>query len=357
MHTRTTDHPPPAGYPLVCLTACDRRHSQFSALEAVCVSEGLNSSVSEFRWFVGGAEAGVGRSLKELEEGVFMAPVRDRLLDGVYFGSGWRVQCAVRAVGLSGQRGLEQHSTDKSSPHTQDLVFGGVPFAAQLAKDTPGAEPLVRQEASDGFSLSSAPLFQAAAGRQWYVHVVYTVRSSKRSDRHTRSLRSKDQYHHSVAPSTFNDSRLRTSEAKDELIGQQSGRGTNLQPIGLQRAPSALQVPGRGEAGLDWPVGGASLRDSEETASWSRAAALAVAGLVICDDSAGRAAGLELRFRFSVSDAAPPLRSGDRVLLWSCSVSGSLRHTEPPDNRSPADKQTPSRRRATMLGEPRATAQ
>ncbi|KAL6483777.1 hypothetical protein MHYP_G00086490 [Metynnis hypsauchen] len=96
-----------------------------------------------------------------------------------------------------------------------------------------------------------------AAGRQWYVHVVYTVRSSKRNDRHTRSLRSKDQYHHSVAPSTFNSSRLRTGslrrraadEAEDELIGQQSGHGTNLQPIGLQRAPSALQVPSREEAG------------------------------------------------------------------------------------------------------------
>ncbi|KAL6483774.1 hypothetical protein MHYP_G00086460 [Metynnis hypsauchen] len=700
VHVHADHQPhPPAGYPLVCLTACDRRHSQFSALEAVCVSEGLNSSVSEFRWFVGGAEAGVGRSLKELEEAVFMAPVRDRLLDGVYFGSGWRVQCAVRAVGLSGQRGLEQYSTvthistedgmcqshtpgvvgvepfsakihytgsedtayphlvsltvsmphtdgllplistqplswsvalsadpsrvgihrcsnllqrseittlhgfisnnsthshthssglwspsthrfysnldleacmwtfhayydmsellgdcggsiatdrqslvqsfvslrlplfvsylfsgpsgwmtfdlhtemrltfvydtsilwhqgiasppntelrgslyptsmrineegrlvvtfrtetgfrglfilshpgssvqsvvrcvdqpvlsfslsllstestfnqpmqtwsftsqhsvhdysgsyslslvpcvapptvaftnppvchpqqpitfsldvrfqqvsdavpaeftlntrlylmakkelwlsdgsmgfgegadvvfsegsqifgrvvvdpvlnlgssflcriqkvflcagadvyvpkyrpdngelgcladsaalsyrfkilDKSSPHTQHLVFGGVPFAAQLAEDTPGAEPLVKQATSDGFSLSSAPLFQAAAGRQWYVHVVYTVRSSKRNDRHTRSLRSKDQYHHSVAPSTFNSSRLRTGslrrraadEAEDELIGQQSGHGTNLQPIGLQRAPSALQVPSREEADL-----------------------------------------------------------------------------------------------------------
>uniref|UniRef100_A0A3B4BU34 Calx-beta domain-containing protein n=1 Tax=Pygocentrus nattereri TaxID=42514 RepID=A0A3B4BU34_PYGNA len=733
VHVHADHRPhPPAGYPLVCLTACDRRHSQSSALGAVCVSEGLNSSVSEFRWFVGGAEAGVGWSLKELEEGVFMAPVRDRLLDGVYFGSGWRVQCAVRAVGLSGQRGLEQYSSvthistedgmcqshtpgvvgvepfsakirytgsedpahphlvsltvsvphtdgllplistqplswsvaltadpsrvgihrcsnllqrsevttrhgfisnnsthshahssglwspsthrfysnldleacmwtfhayydmsellsdcggsiatdrqvdlvqsfvslrlplfvsylfsgpsgwmtfdlhtelkltfvydtsilwhqgiasppdtelrgslyptsmrineegrlvvtfrteagfrglfilshpgtaqlcsilvdtsvvrcvdqpvlsfslsllstestfnqpaqtwsftsqhsvhdysgsysvrllpcvapptvaytnppvchpqqpitfsldvrfqqvsdavpaeftlntrlylmakkelwlsdgsmgfgegadvvfsegsqifgrvvvdpvlnlgssflcrvqkvflcagadgyvpkyrpdngelgcladsaaltyrfkilDKSSPHTQDLAFGGAPFAAQLAEDTPGAEPLVKQAASDGFSLSSAPLFQAAAGRQWYVHVVYTVRSSKRNDRHTRSLKSKDQHHHSVAPSTFRTGSLRrraADEAKDELIGQRSGRGTNLQPIGLRGAPSALQVPRREEAGLDWPVGGASLGDSEETVSAAQTAALAVAGLV-----------------------------------------------------------------------------
>lgn len=49
---------------------------------------------------------------------------------------------------------------DKAQPETQASSFGDVSFKATLAQDTPGALPLIRQPGSDGFSLSSSPLFQ-----------------------------------------------------------------------------------------------------------------------------------------------------------------------------------------------------
>jgi len=49
---------------------------------------------------------------------------------------------------------------DKAQPETQASAFGDVAFKATLAQDTPGGLPLVRQPGSDGFSLSSSPLFQ-----------------------------------------------------------------------------------------------------------------------------------------------------------------------------------------------------
>lgn len=49
---------------------------------------------------------------------------------------------------------------DKAQPETQASAFGDVAFMATLAQDTPGALSLVKQPGSDGFMLSSAPLFQ-----------------------------------------------------------------------------------------------------------------------------------------------------------------------------------------------------
>ena len=57
---------------------------------------------------------------------------------------------------------------DKAQPETQASVFGDVSFQATLAQDTPGGLPLVRQPGSDGFTLSSSPLFQV------WMHYMHT---------------------------------------------------------------------------------------------------------------------------------------------------------------------------------------
>lgn len=51
---------------------------------------------------------------------------------------------------------------DKAQPETQASAFGDVAFKAKLAQDAPGAQTLVRQPGSDGFMLSSTPLFQVS---------------------------------------------------------------------------------------------------------------------------------------------------------------------------------------------------
>lgn len=49
---------------------------------------------------------------------------------------------------------------DKAQPETQASAFGDVSFKAKLAQDASGAQTLVTQPGSDGFMLSSSPLFQ-----------------------------------------------------------------------------------------------------------------------------------------------------------------------------------------------------
>ncbi|XP_041034399.1 FRAS1-related extracellular matrix protein 3 [Carcharodon carcharias] len=133
---------------------------------------------------------------------------------------------------------------DKAQPESQAPAFGNVPFDARLAIDVPDALPLVKQLGSDGFSFASAPLFQVAAGREWYVHVIYTVRSKENSSRGI-GKRSVEFLHHSV-PSTgslsnslvFSRSKRSAPREPDLVqdIGAENSRGTNIQHIALDRA-------------------------------------------------------------------------------------------------------------------------
>ncbi|MGH0133015.1 UNVERIFIED_CONTAM: hypothetical protein FKN15_022780 [Acipenser sinensis] len=133
---------------------------------------------------------------------------------------------------------------DKAQPETQARLFGNVLFDAKLAIDSPDALPLVKQPGSDGFSVSSAPLFQVAAGREWYIHMIYTVRSRENANKGIgkRSLG----YHHGVSAAGIGSSAVapyggRSRRAALDLevaqdIGLENNRGTNIQHIALDRA-------------------------------------------------------------------------------------------------------------------------
>ncbi|XP_041808691.1 FRAS1-related extracellular matrix protein 2-like [Chelmon rostratus] len=133
---------------------------------------------------------------------------------------------------------------DKAQPETQARAFGDVGFNAVLALDDPSAMSLVRQPGSDGFRLDSTAMFQVAAGREWYIHTIYTVRSKENANRGIgkRSL----EYHSLVSAS--NDLALTSSSGKGhrsrrsaevpevaEDIGADNSRGTNIMHIALDR--------------------------------------------------------------------------------------------------------------------------
>ncbi|XP_072320110.1 FRAS1-related extracellular matrix protein 3 [Eucyclogobius newberryi] len=128
---------------------------------------------------------------------------------------------------------------DKAQPETQAMAFGDVAFGATLALDTPGALPLVRQPGSDGFTLSSSPLFQVAAGREWFIHTIYTVRSKENAN---RNIGKRSVEYHSVSSVEAPSARHRRAApappgatvARD--IGVDNNRGTNIQHIALDRA-------------------------------------------------------------------------------------------------------------------------
>ena len=80
---------------------------------------------------------------------------------------------------------------DRDQPDTTDVDFRGKEFEALLAFEDPDAKTLQDLKGSDGFRVSSAPLFQVELGINWYLHVIYSVTqgSNKRERRHILSKR------------------------------------------------------------------------------------------------------------------------------------------------------------------------
>ncbi|XP_059819449.1 FRAS1-related extracellular matrix protein 2-like [Hypanus sabinus] len=133
---------------------------------------------------------------------------------------------------------------DKAQPESQAPVFSNVFFDAKLAVDEPDALPLVKQPGSDGFSLASAALFQVTAGREWYIHVIYTVRSKENSNRGI-GKRSLEFLHHSLSSQGITGNSLESNRSRRsapklpdvaQAIGAENSRGTNIQHIALDRS-------------------------------------------------------------------------------------------------------------------------
>ncbi|KAI1893608.1 hypothetical protein AGOR_G00125470 [Albula goreensis] len=143
---------------------------------------------------------------------------------------------------------------DKAQPETQARSFGNVGFNAILAVDDPEALPLVRQPGSDGFRMDSTALFQVSAGREWYIHTIYTVRSR---DNANRGIGKRSLEYHSVAqgadlvPALAVAGRDRTRRSASEIpnvaeeIGAENNRGTNILHITLDRSRRRPPSPGQ----------------------------------------------------------------------------------------------------------------
>ncbi|TRY98152.1 hypothetical protein DNTS_033085 [Danionella cerebrum] len=133
---------------------------------------------------------------------------------------------------------------DKAQPETQARSFGDVRFKAFLAVDDPSALSLVKQPGSDGFRLDSTPLFQVAAGREWFIHTIYTVRSKENAK---RGIGKRSVEYHSVTSGELAAVSGRSKRSNREIptmaeeIGPENNRGTNIMHIALRRSSSREQ--------------------------------------------------------------------------------------------------------------------
>ncbi|XP_068440165.1 FRAS1-related extracellular matrix protein 2b [Clinocottus analis] len=139
---------------------------------------------------------------------------------------------------------------DKAQPETQARSFGNVAFDAFLAVDDPGALALVRQPASDGFRIDSSALFQVSAGREWFIHTIYTVRSRVNANRGIgkRSLEYHVMSQHTNPLPKVQHRTKRTAEGGPDVIeeiGQSNNRGTNILHIALDRGSQQRTSPER----------------------------------------------------------------------------------------------------------------
>ncbi|KAM8834642.1 FRAS1-related extracellular matrix protein 2-like isoform 2-T2 [Synchiropus picturatus] len=163
---------------------------------------------------------------------------------------------------------------DKAQPETQAPVFGDVSFNALLAVDDPSALSLVRQPGSDGFRLNSTAMFQVAAGREWYIHTIYTVRSKDRANGGIgkRSL----EYHHALTSSSGHRPRRSVDSQAPRIaeeIGVDNDRGTNIMHIALDRTK-----PGAGDRPVQSAVGS---EHGEPRAEEHEASVLTVVGTLV----------------------------------------------------------------------------
>ncbi|XP_040029913.2 FRAS1-related extracellular matrix protein 2b [Gasterosteus aculeatus] len=139
---------------------------------------------------------------------------------------------------------------DKAQPETQARSFGNVAFDALLAVDDSGALALVRQPASDGFRIDSSALFQVSAGREWFIHTIYTVRSRANAN---RGIGKRSLEHHAMSrhanplPNAPHRTRRSATGGADvvEEIGQSNNRGTNILHIALDRSSQRRTSPER----------------------------------------------------------------------------------------------------------------
>ncbi|XP_053278893.1 FRAS1-related extracellular matrix protein 2b [Pleuronectes platessa] len=138
---RSRDSLPLAGYPVICVTACNPKYPDYDKTGSICVSENINNTLTRYRWLVSAPTGpdGVTSPMREVDFDTFFTSSKLITLDSVYFQAGSRVQCAARAVNSNGDEGLELPSHVESiSPDEgmcQPRVVGTVgaePFSAKL---------------------------------------------------------------------------------------------------------------------------------------------------------------------------------------------------------------------------------
>ncbi|KAL4608574.1 FRAS1-related extracellular matrix protein 2 [Arapaima gigas] len=139
---RTADRPQPvAGYPVVCITACNPKYTDYDKTGSICTSENINNTLTRYRWLVSAPAGpnGVTSPMREVDFDTFFTSSKLITLDSIYFQAGSRVQCAARAVNSDGSEGLELSSPVVTISVEEGMcqprrvgTVGAEPFSAKL---------------------------------------------------------------------------------------------------------------------------------------------------------------------------------------------------------------------------------
>ncbi|XP_074843128.1 FRAS1-related extracellular matrix protein 2 isoform X2 [Carettochelys insculpta] len=132
---------PIAGYPVVCITACNPKYTDYDKTGSICASENINNTLTRYRWLVSAPTGpdGVTSPMREVDFETFFTSSKIITLDSIYFQAGSRIQCAARAVTSDGNEGLELMSPIVTISTEEGLcqprlpgVVGAEPFSAKL---------------------------------------------------------------------------------------------------------------------------------------------------------------------------------------------------------------------------------
>ncbi|CAK6442941.1 unnamed protein product [Pipistrellus nathusii] len=129
-----------SGYPVICITACNPKYSNYDKTGSICTSENINDTLTLYRWLISAPTGtdGVASPMKEVDFDTYFTSSKMITLDSIYFQPGSRVQCAARAVNTNGNEGLELMSPIVTiskeglcQPRVPGIV-GAEPFSAKL---------------------------------------------------------------------------------------------------------------------------------------------------------------------------------------------------------------------------------
>uniref|UniRef100_A0A8C2JSQ5 FRAS1 related extracellular matrix 2a n=1 Tax=Cyprinus carpio TaxID=7962 RepID=A0A8C2JSQ5_CYPCA len=174
--TKENAHPP-AGYPVICVTACNPKYPDYDKTGSICISERINDTLTRYRWLISAPSGpdGVTSPMREADFDTFFTSSKMITLDSIYFQAGSRVQCAARAVNSNGDEGLElsspivsismEEATGYNMPFPRKLGTVGAedPEYANLVKLTvsmphiDGMLPVVSTRAMSSFELTLSP--------------------------------------------------------------------------------------------------------------------------------------------------------------------------------------------------------
>ncbi|XP_039606137.1 FRAS1-related extracellular matrix protein 3 [Polypterus senegalus] len=132
---------PSTGYPVVCVTACNPKYSEFDKTGSICSAENINDTLTQYRWLVSAPSGsdGVTSPMREVDTNTFFTNTKSITLDAIYFQAGSRVQCGARAFNANGDAGLELLSAiiiiNRDEGLCQPRIAGTVgaePFSARI---------------------------------------------------------------------------------------------------------------------------------------------------------------------------------------------------------------------------------
>ncbi|MGH0133017.1 UNVERIFIED_CONTAM: hypothetical protein FKN15_022782 [Acipenser sinensis] len=132
---------PPTGYPVVCVTACNPKYSEFDKTGSICSAENINDTLTQYRWLVSAPSGsdGVTSPMHEVDTNTFFTNTKSISLDAIYFQAGSRVQCGARAFNANGDAGLEMLSPIFVISREEGLcqpripgTVGAEPFSAKI---------------------------------------------------------------------------------------------------------------------------------------------------------------------------------------------------------------------------------
>ncbi|XP_029455546.1 FRAS1-related extracellular matrix protein 3 isoform X2 [Rhinatrema bivittatum] len=132
---------PLTGYPVICVTACNPKYSDYDKTGSICAAESINDTMTQYRWLVSAPSSsdGVTSPMREVDSNTFYTSTKSITLDSIYFHAGSRVQCAARAINVNGEAGLELLSPVVMVSREEGLcqpripgTVGAEPFSAKI---------------------------------------------------------------------------------------------------------------------------------------------------------------------------------------------------------------------------------